>query len=118
MKDLYREKSDLQEKSPAAPSFRKSAKAYRILLRPLITEKAAELSAVNKYLFVVENSANKIEVARAIESVYGIKPEQVNIANVSGKKVRRGRLFGRRKDWKKAIVTLPDGKTINIYEGV
>lgn len=92
--------------------------AYRILVKPLITEKAANLGADNKYVFAVETGANKIEVAKAIKEVYGIKPTAVNIIRTSGKKVRHGKLRGKRKDWKKAMVTLPKGKSINIYEGV
>ena len=50
--------------------------------------------------------------------MYGITPVSVNIQNVRGKRVRFGRVRGKRKDWKKAIVTLPEGKTINVYDGV
>ncbi|MEA3449868.1 MAG: 50S ribosomal protein L23 [Patescibacteria group bacterium] len=89
-----------------------------MLVRPLITEKAANLGSEDKYVFAVNKNANKIEIAKAINEVYGIKPIAVNIVRVGGKKVRHGRVQGRRKDWKKAIVTLPKGKTINIYEGV
>jgi len=92
--------------------------AHRILIKPLITEKAGFLGHENKYVFEVAIGANKIEIAKAVEEVYSIKPVAVNVMNRDGKKVRRGREFGRRKDWKKAIVELPAGKTINIYEGV
>ncbi|OGF26369.1 50S ribosomal protein L23 [Candidatus Falkowbacteria bacterium RIFOXYB2_FULL_47_14] len=89
-----------------------------MIIRPLITEKAANLGAVNKYAFVVSDRANKIEVEKAVNELYGIKPTSVNMLKVLGKKTRRGRVTGRRKNWKKAIVTLPKGKSINIYEGV
>lgn len=92
--------------------------AYRVLLRPLITEKAADMGPENKYVFAVSPKANKIEIAQAIQEVYGVKPNAVNVINVSGKRVRQGRISGQRKDWRKAVVTLPAGKTINIYEGV
>ena len=92
--------------------------AYSILIKPLVTEKAGFLGHENKYVFEVSVDANKIEIAKAIEEVYAIKPVSVNIMNRDGKTVRRGRTMGRRKDWKKAIVELPKGKTINIYEGV
>ena len=62
--------------------------------------------------------SNKIEIAKAVEEIYGIKPTAVNVIKTDGKKVRRGKYTGTRKDWKKAMVTLPKGKTINIYEGV
>lgn len=92
--------------------------SYRVLVKPLITEKATNLVSENKYVFVVSANANKIEVARAINTLYGIKPLRVNLANVKGKKVTRGRIKGQRSDWRKAIVTLAKGQTIKIYEGV
>jgi large subunit ribosomal protein L23 len=92
--------------------------SYRLLVKPLITEKATNLSAENKYVFVVSIKANKIEIAKAIEATYGVKPLAINIINRAGKKVARGKVRGQRKDWKKAIVTLKKGETIKIYEGV
>lgn len=89
-----------------------------VLVRPLVTEKSAILASKNAYVFAVAKSANKIEVAKAIRSLYGVTPEAVNVQNVRGKYVRRGKIDGYRKAWKKAIVILPAGKTINIYEGV
>jgi len=89
-----------------------------ILLRPIITETSAGLSQINKYAFEIDRNANKIQVAQAIESRYGIKPVRVNVLNMIGKKVRFGRTTGKRKDTKKAVVTLPKGKSIEIYEGV
>ncbi|MFA6106871.1 MAG: 50S ribosomal protein L23 [Patescibacteria group bacterium] len=92
--------------------------AYKVLIKPLVTEKASVLSSLNKYNFSVSLGANRIEVAKAIFEVYGIKPVKVNIINNKGKKVRYGKIKGVRKDWKKAVVTLPAGKSINVYEGV
>lgn len=126
MKELYAE----TEEKPAAKSkakepgkgAKKQAKtpviAYRVLVRPIITEKAADQGAHNKYVFEVARAANKIDVNKAVEEVYGIKPKAVNIVSMKGKRVRYGRIRGQRKDWKKAVVTLPEGKSINIYEGV
>lgn len=113
VKDLYS-----GEAKKEAAKKRLSPLAYRLLIKPLVTEKATNLSAHNQYVFEVEKGANKIEVAKAIESVYGIKPESVNMVNMKGKRVQRGRVAGKRSDWKKAIVTLPKGQTIQIYEGV
>jgi large subunit ribosomal protein L23 len=96
----------------------KDGSAYKVLLKPLITEKAANLGSQNKYVFEVSIQANKIEIAKAIKEVYGIEPVSVNVVNVMGKNVRHGRINGRKRDWKKAVITLPAGKTINIYEGV
>ncbi len=120
MKDLYTEGATKVVKS-GSTKIKKEVNAndsYRVLIKPLITEKATNQSAHNKYVFVVSLKANKISVAKAIEDTYGIKPVKVNIANASGKKVARGKVRGQRKDWRKAVVTLPQGQTIKIYEGV
>ncbi|MBN1778694.1 MAG: 50S ribosomal protein L23 [Candidatus Buchananbacteria bacterium] len=95
-----------------------SDQSYRVLVKPLVTEKAAEMGAHGKYAFVVNPTMNKIEIKKAIRSVYHVDPVNVRIINVLGKSVRYGRSLGRRKDWKKAIVTLKPGDKIEIYEGV
>jgi large subunit ribosomal protein L23 len=120
MKDLYGAPGAKNEKtkSDGTKTEKKFGNAYQILIKPLITEKAANFSAENKYVFEVSDNANKIEITHAITEIYGIKPIAVNIINVMGKRKRTGKFFGTRKNWKKAIVSLPEGKTINIYEGV
>lgn len=119
MKDLYADggakKTSKSKKTTSTSRFEGS---YRVLVKPLVTEKATDLSANNKYVFVVASEANKIEVAKAINVVYGVKPVAVNIISVKGKVVSRGRIKGQRKDWKKAVVTLKKGDSIKIYEGV
>ena len=117
MKDLYAE-GGKSEKTAVKGAAKVNGQAYRILVRPLVTEKAANMGVQDKYAFAVSGSANKIEVAKAIFEVYGVKPKAVNIINLMGKRVRYGKTAGRRSDWKKAIVTLPKGKTIKVYEGV
>ncbi|PKM87569.1 50S ribosomal protein L23 [Candidatus Falkowbacteria bacterium HGW-Falkowbacteria-2] len=104
-------------KKKSAPSTRYEG-AYRVLAKPLITEKATELGALNKYAFIITANANKIEVAKAVQAIYGVIPTSVNIIAMKGKAVTRGRIRGQRKDWKKAIVTLKKGDSIKIYEGV
>jgi large subunit ribosomal protein L23 len=117
MKDLYGGEKEVKKTADAKKG--KGAKiAYRILIKPLVTEKATHQKVENKYVFMVATTANKVEIASSIEEVYGIKPIKINIINMDGKVVRRGHITGRRKDWKKAIVTLPKGKTIEVYEGV
>ncbi len=121
MKDLYSgsaAKSGAAKKIKGAGDKKVYGNAYRILVKPLVTEKASVLSSLYKYNFSVSPDANRIEVAKAVFEVYGIKPVKVNIINNKGKKVRHGKTKGTRKDWKKAIVTLPAGKSINVYEGV
>jgi len=112
-----------QEKAAAKPDKQAkikgtSAQAYQVLVRPLITEKAAELGALNKYIFAVDPSMNKIEVKKAIRKIYEVDPVRINILNFSGKKVRYGRIQGKTKSWKKAVVTLKPGDKIEVYEGV
>jgi len=108
----------------AAPSATKTVKkentgaAFRVLLRPLVTEKASTLTPLGKYVFAVAASATKGAIAEAIYQVYGVRPVSVNTVVLRGKYVRSGRNAGKRSDWKKAIITLPAGKTISIYEGV
>jgi len=93
-------------------------RAYRILIKPMVTEKGTYLASEKKYIFEVDAKANKIEVKKAIEAVYNVTAVKVNIVNLSGKKVRYGKVRGKTKDRKKAIVTLKEGQTINVYEGV
>ena len=92
--------------------------AHRTLVKPIVSEKAAVGESIGKYTFEVDTNTTKIEVKKAVQHVYGILPTKVRISNVEGKRVSFGRQSGKRKDWKKAVVTLPKGKTINIHEGV
>ena len=97
---------------------RVSGRLATIIERPLVTEKAAGMATDGKYTFVVRNNANKIEINQAIRAMYGVTPVSVNVQNVHGKRLRFGRSRGKRSSWRKAIVTLPKGKTIDVYEGV
>jgi large subunit ribosomal protein L23 len=118
MKDLYSETTTVKAVGKTKGAVAKYSISSRALVKPLITEKATHLASENKYVFVIAKSANKIETAKAIQAVYGVKPVDVNIVNMKGKKVTRGKIRGSRKDWKKAIVTLAKGDTIKVYEGV
>lgn len=89
--------------------------SYRILLKPLITEKTAmQQMKSNQYSFSVAAGATKVDVARAIKDLYGVKPTKVRMVNVEGKMVRYGRSTGREKTLRKAIVTLKQGETISL----
>ncbi len=92
--------------------------AYRVLVKPLISEKAAHLKLQNKYLFQVSTSTTKNEIKKAIFHVYGVWPIEVNVINIKGKKVRYGKSQGTTKDKKKAIITLKSGDSMEVYEGV
>lgn len=118
MKDMYADvKTDDKKESKSSKEAVNSA--YRVLLKPIVSEKASrQQTSFNQYFFAVAPSANKIEIARAVKVAYGIKPKSVSIIKLEGKSRRYGRRIGKRKDWKKAIVTLPKGKSITLYEGV
>jgi len=89
-----------------------------ILLRPLMTEKSMLLKeSQNVVTFRVVPDANKVEIRRAIESVFNVKVKGVRTANVEGKLKRMGRHEGRRPSWKKAFVTLAPGYKIDLVEG-
>lgn len=88
--------------------------AFRILERPHITEKAINLGQENKYVFKVNQDANKNEVKKAIQELYGVKVEDVNIINIPKKKRRLGRSEGFKSGYKKAVVTVKQGDKIEI----
>ena len=90
--------------------------ARDILIRPLITEKSTQLMEEGKYVFVVAKKANKIEIAKAVAQVFNVKVANVNTVNVSGKVKRMGRFIGKRSDYKKAIVKLAPGETIEFFQ--
>lgn len=102
----------------ASVEKKKNFGGYKNIIKPLVTEKSASLSSMNKYVFVVKASMNKIEIRKAIKDMYGMKPENVRVMNVSGKNVRYGKTKGKTKSWKKAIVSLRQGDKIEVYEGV
>ncbi len=88
-----------------------------VIRRPLITERATQLQeASGKYSFEVDRRANKIDVKRAVEAMFDVQVTKINTTSVRGKVKRLGRFVGRRSDWKKAIVTLDDGQSIDIFE--
>ena len=90
-----------------------------VLRKPLLTEKVAALQdARNQYAFVVDPSANKIEIKRAVELKYSVTVLDVNTMNVRGKVKRLGRFTGKRADWKKAVVTLKAGDSIELAQNV
>lgn len=96
----------------------KAMHPYSVLVRPLITEKGTYLSGMNKYPFEVQAAANKVQIKRAVELAFSVKVHSVNTMSMHGKMRRVGRNVGRMKDWKKAIVTLEAGQSIELFEGV
>ena len=94
-------------------------KAQDIVIRPIITEKSMAGNAEKKYTIEVCKDANKIEIAKAVEELFGVKVQKVNTLNVRGKLRRQGRYEGYTRSWKKAVVTLTEGsKTIEFFESM
>ena len=92
---------------------------YDIIIRPIISEKSMDQSADKKYTFQVALSANKIEIKKAVEEIFGVKVEKVTTCRVLGKVKRMGATSGKRADWKKAVVKLAaDSKTIEFFDGM
>lgn len=94
--------------------------AHDIIIAPIVTEKSMSAMAERKYTFKVAKDANKVEIAKAVESVFpGTKVAKVNTMNCKGKMKRMGRFVGYRADWKKAIVTLAENsKGIEFFESM
>ena len=93
--------------------------AYDVILRPVITEQSMESSDEKKYVFMVDTDANKVEIKKAVEEIFGVKVEKVNTIRMDGKEKRMGVHIGRRASWKKAMVKLTaDSKTIEFFEGM
>jgi large subunit ribosomal protein L23 len=117
-----------KEKTSKAPARKAAARktkatetdatiAYRVLVKPRITEKSHTVLGMNKYVFQIHPSATKGAVKRAVEGAYGVKVEGVNIVNIPPKKRFFGRSVGMKSAIKKAVVTLKEGDTIELFQG-
>ena len=89
----------------------------QIVIAPVVSEKSYSLIEDNKYSFRVHPKAHKTQIRQAVEELFDVKVEGVNIVNVQAKPKRRGMHKGTRPGWKKAIVQLAEGETIEIFEG-
>jgi len=120
--DKTSEKPKAQKKTVKKTVIKKkrgiSKKALTVLMRPLVTEKTAQMSDQNVMVFEVARGSNRIEIKNAFNELYGIVPVRVNVMNMRGKRVAFGRTGGKRKDWKKAIIALPKGVNLDIFEGI
>ena len=93
-------------------------KAYNVIVKPVVTEKSTTLSENNQIVFLVNINSNKIDIKKSIELIYGVKVSSVNVIRVKGKtKVFKGKV-GKRPDYKKAIICLPKGQSIDLSLGV
>ena len=88
-----------------------------VLLAPVVSEKSYSLITDGKYTFKVHQDAHKTQIRQAVEQLFDVKVERVNIVKVQSKPKRRGLYRGRRPGWKKAVVQLREGQTIDIFEG-
>ena len=94
-------------------------RTFDIIKKPILSEKTYAEIANKKYTFVVDNSANKSEIKKAVEEIFGVKVKSVNTVNVNGKLKRQGKTQGYRSDYKKAYVTLTaDSKAIEFFESL
>ncbi len=92
---------------------------HDIIIKPIVSEKSMDQLADRKYTFKVALNANKIEIRKAVEQIFGVKVEKVTTSRVRGKMKRMGVHMGKRSDWKKATVKLTaDSKTIEFFEGM
>ncbi len=90
----------------------------RVLKRPVISEKGFSATEAGKYVFVVDNAATKTEIKQAVEKAFSVHVVSVNTIVVAGKVKRFGKIFGKRSDIKKAIVTVKKGESIEDFKGI
>lgn len=92
---------------------------YDVIIQPIITEATMDQAEMKRYTFKVAKEANKTEVRKALEEIFGVEVAKVNIMNVNGKVKRMGRYVGKTASYKKAIITLTaDSKEIEIFQGL
>jgi large subunit ribosomal protein L23 len=96
----------------------KTLHPYSVVVRPLITEKATLLAGDRKYAFEVARRANKRQIRDAVQLAFNVHVTKVNTMNVHGKRRSFGKRISETRSWKKAIVTLAEGDTIQIFEGI
>jgi len=91
----------------------------QVIVRPVVTERSTELADDRgAYTFIVNKDANKIEIKKAVESLFDVKVKTVRTANYRGKWRRVGQAYGQKAAYKKAVVTLAEGQRIDVYEGI
>ena len=112
--ELKEVKVEKPVEAPRVKKEKKSGEAYRILKTPHVTEKASDLTNKNQYVFKVSSRANKMEVRKAVQEVFGVDVVSVRVINVPEKKRRLGTVKGFRKGYKKAIVRIKEGQKIEV----
>jgi large subunit ribosomal protein L23 len=92
---------------------------YECIRRPIVTEKSNLIKdESNKVVFEVDQRANKVEIKNAVQQLFSVTVQNVNVMNFEGKRKRAGRIIAKKQDWKKAVITLKKGDKIEFFEGV
>jgi large subunit ribosomal protein L23 len=92
---------------------------HAIIKRPIVSEKSTMQREVsNQFSFEVDRKANRVEIKKAVQSLFSVQVDGVRTLQIKGKYKQRGRIIGKRRDWKKAIVTLKPGERIEFFEGI
>lgn len=107
--------SSKAERKAEKPAPRETGDAFKVLLRPLVTEKSTGMNARGGYAFEVAAAANKIAIKKAIKDLYGVDAVAVRVLRVLGKTVRTRSGYSRRATWRKAYVTLKPGQTLDVF---
>ncbi len=118
VKSAPKARANKAESKAVAAGGKQTGAAFRVLLRPITSEKAALLESHHAYSFIVSTRATKADIRRAVVQVYGVAPYKIRTSRVEGKSVRFGTFNGRRSSYKKAVVILKEGDTIRVHEGV
>lgn len=113
---VKREESGELKREIKNPSILSSPTLSGILVRPYLSEKSTAQSEKSKFVFEVKVDATKGQVSHAIRELYGVTPLKIAMIKMRGKIVRYGRTTGQTKNWKKAVITLPEGKKIDVYK--
>lgn len=117
-KDVRDEKKTDTSKTDVIRKTTPGGASSLLLVAPRVSEKAATLAGKGTYVFNVPVSANKVEIKKAVESLYAVSVTSVRTSRGIGKRMVRGRIAGQRNRWKKALITLKSGQKIELHEGV
>ena len=90
----------------------------QIIIQPVVTEKSYVLAGTGKYTFRVAPTAHKTEIRQAVETLFNVRVIDIRTVNVKSKPKRRGTIFGRTRQWKKAIVQIAPGEEIPVFQGL
>lgn len=112
-----KEAAKKEAKTTTAPAVKAAVNgpANSIIVRPIVTEKSSRIASARQYVFEVKVGATKVDVRNAVHQLYGIRPTGVSMMNMRGKIVRYGRTWGKTNNRRKAMVTLPEGKSIDVF---